>query len=77
MAKGRKWFGSHYRYAAEQESGTVSVDAEKTYSMEEIFDLAYQAYRESAESTDLLNRGEFRENMWPDQSVMKMYIMLT
>lgn len=74
MAKGRKWFGSHYRYAAEQESGTVSVDAEKIYSMEEIFDLAYQAYRESAESTDLLNRGEFRENMWPDQSVMKHYL---
>lgn len=74
MAKGRKWFGSNYRYAAEQESGTVSVDAEKNYSMEEIFDLAYQAYRESAASTDLLNRGEFRENMWPDQSVMKHYL---
>lgn len=76
MAKGRKgWFGNHSQNTDEMSMKvSESVDEEQVYSLEELLENAYLAYRESADAADLFNRSEFKEYVSVDSDRIKAYL---
>lgn len=76
MAKGKKGWFNHSQDVNEQDAveSNSAEEKEREYSLEELFELAYLAYRDSADATDLLNRSEFKESIASDENWIKNYL---
>jgi hypothetical protein len=76
MAKGKKGWFNHSQDVNEQDAveANSAEEREREYSLEELLELAYLAYRDSADETDLLNRSEFKESIKSDGNRIKDYL---